>query len=234
VHRDHKGDPNGRKPFVPVEAVKQRDAMKLLTESAFNVPALPPADVLNSLASSRWSHWGTRDVARLDYPVQQQIANAQSNILNQLLANNTLTRLSDFELKTAAEADVYTLAEHLRMLVDGIFSEVREAPKPGEYTNRKPYINALRRNLQRTALKRLAGNLTGGGGGLAALLGGGGAPEDVRTLVRMHLVDLDKQITTLLAAQDVKLDDYTRAHLQDSQERIRKVLAAQVMVPSID
>jgi hypothetical protein len=50
----------------------------------------------------------------------------------------------------------------------------------------------------------------------------------------MHLVDLDKQITTLLAAQDVKLDDYTRAHLQDSQERIRKVLAAQVMVPSID
>ncbi|MFN5531815.1 MAG: zinc-dependent metalloprotease, partial [Planctomycetaceae bacterium] len=56
VHRDHKGDPNGRKPFVPVEAGKQRDAMKLLTESAFNIPALPPADVLNSLASSRWSH----------------------------------------------------------------------------------------------------------------------------------------------------------------------------------
>ncbi|MFN5296961.1 MAG: zinc-dependent metalloprotease, partial [Planctomycetaceae bacterium] len=39
VHRDHKGDPNGRKPFVPVEAGKQRDAMKLLTESAFNIPA---------------------------------------------------------------------------------------------------------------------------------------------------------------------------------------------------
>ena len=71
------------------------------------------------------------------------------------------------------------------------------------------------------------------GGGLAALLGSA-APEDVRTLVRMHLVDLDKQLSTLLAAQDVKLDDYTRAHLQDSQERIRKVLAAQVMVPSID
>jgi hypothetical protein len=48
------------------------------------------------------------------------------------------------------------------------------------------------------------------------------------------MVDIDKQITTLLAAQDVKLDDYTRAHLQDSQERIRKVLAAQVMVQSID
>ncbi|MFM7163155.1 MAG: zinc-dependent metalloprotease, partial [Planctomycetaceae bacterium] len=140
VHRDHKGDPNGRKPFVPVEAGKQRDAMKLLTESAFNIPALPPADVLNSLASSRWSHWGTRDVSRLDYPVQAQIGNAQNNILSQLLSTTVLTRLSDTELKVAPDADLYTLAEHLRMLVDGVFTEIREAPKPGEYNNRKPYI----------------------------------------------------------------------------------------------
>ncbi|MCY2963980.1 MAG: zinc-dependent metalloprotease [Planctomycetota bacterium] len=225
VHRDHKGDPNGRTPFVPVEAARQRDAMKLLTESAFNVPALPPPAVLNSLASSRWSHWGTRDVARLDYPVHSQIANAQNNILTQLLASNTLTRLADTELKVAPDADLYTLAEHLRMLVDGVFTEVREAHKPGEYTNRKPYIGSLRRNLQRNALRRLAGTINGGSGFV---------PEDVRTLVRMHLVDLDKQLTALLAAQDVKLDDYTRAHLQDSQERIKKALTAQLVLQSID
>lgn len=238
VHRDHKGDPNGRKPFVPVEAGKQRDAMKLLTESAFNIPALPPADVLNSLASSRWSHWGTRDVSRLDYPVQAQIGNAQNNILSQLLSTTVLTRLSDTELKVAPDADLYTLAEHLRMLVDGVFTEIREAPKPGEYNNRKPYISTLRRNLQRNALKRMAGAINSSpSAGLAALLGGGGSggvPEDVRTLMRMHLTDLDKQVTALLGAADVKLDDYTRAHLQDTQERIRKALAAQVTVPSID
>jgi hypothetical protein len=52
--------------------------------------------------------------------------------------------------------------------------------------------------------------------------------------MRMHLTDIDKQVTALLGAADVKLDDYTRAHLQDTQERIRKALAAQVTVPSID
>lgn len=238
VNRDHKSDANGRKPFVPVEAQRQRDAMKLLTDSAFNLPPLPPPDVLNSLASSRWNHWGTRDVSRLDYPVTGQFATAQNQILTQLLSPAVLTRLSDTELKVTPEADVYTLAEHLRSLVDGIFTELREAPKPGEYTNRKPYVSSLRRNLQRNALKRLAGVVNSApSSGLAALLGGGGGsgvPEDVRTLVRMHLTDLDKQISALLAAQDVKLDDYTRAHLQDSQERIRKVLSAQLTIQSID
>ncbi len=32
-----------------------------------------------------------------------------------------------------------------RPLVDGVFTEWREAPRPGEYTNRKPYVNSLRR-----------------------------------------------------------------------------------------
>jgi hypothetical protein len=238
VHRDHKGDPNGRAPFKPVEAAKQREAMKLLTESAFNLPPLPPPEVLNSLASTRWSHWGLREARRLDYPVHGQIELMQSNILSQLLSTSTLARLHDSELKQAPDADVYTLAEHLRSVVDGIFSELREPLKPGDYNNRKSYISSLRRNLQRTTLKRLAGLLNSGASNqLASLLGGGGSsglPEDARTLVRMHLTDLDKQITALLSAADVKLDDYTRAHLQDSQERIRKLLTAQVVTDSID
>jgi hypothetical protein len=238
VHRDHKGDANGRPPFKPVEAAKQREAMKLLSESAFNLPPLPPPEVLNALAASRWSHWGMREPRRLDYPVHAQIEQMQANILSQLLSTSTLNRLHDGELKLAADADAYTLAEHLRSIVESIFTEWREAPKPGEYTNRKPYISSVRRNLQRTALKRLAGliNAPPSTAGLAALLGGSatGVPEDARTIVRMYLGEMDKQITTLLAAQDVKLDDYSRAHLLDSQERIRKLLSAQVITDSID
>ncbi len=161
----------------------------------------------------------------------------QANILSQLLSTSTLARLHDSELKVAADADAYTLAEHLRSIVDAVFTEWREAPKPGEYNNRKPYISSLRRNLQRTTLKRLASLVNSpGGSSLAALLGGGtgGVPEDARTIVRMHLSELDKQITTLLTAPDVKLDDYSRAHLQDSQERIRKLLSAQMTTDSID
>src|SRR5579863_3809782 len=156
VHRDHKGDVNGRPPFKPVEAAKQRDAMKMLTELAFNLPALPPPDVLNALAATRWRHWGVRDVQRLDYPLHAQVEQMQSMILSQILSTPTLGRLHDSELKVAADADAYTLAEHLRSIIDAIFTEWRDAPKPGEYTNRKPYISSLRRNLQRTTLKRLA------------------------------------------------------------------------------
>jgi hypothetical protein len=237
VHRDHKGDPNGRPPFKAVEAVKQREAMKLITEAAFNLPPLPPPEVLNSLASTRWSHWGMREPRRLDYPVHGQIEQWQSAILSQLLSTSTLARLHDSELKESADNDAYTLAEHLRTLVDALFSEWRDLPRAGDYTNRKPYISSLRRNLQRTALKRLAGLVNAPPSNALIILfggGGGGVPEDARTLVRMHLADLDKQISILIAAQNVKLDDYTKAHLADSQERIRKLLAAQMVTDSID
>jgi hypothetical protein len=211
--------------------------MKLISESAFNLPALPPPEVLNSLASTRWSHWGMREPQRLDYPVHGQIEQWQRAILSQLLSTSTLARLHDSELKESAESDAYTLAEHLRTLVDALFSEWRDAPRAGDFTNRKPYISSLRRNLQRTALKRLAGLVNAPPVSPFVILfggGGGGVPEDARTLVRMHLADLDRQISTLLAAQNVKLDDYTKAHLADSQERIRKLLAAQVVTDSID
>lgn len=237
VHRDHKGDANGRKPFTPVEAGKQREAMKLLAEAAFNLPPLPPPDVLNSLAATRWSHWGLREPTRLDYPVHAQIAQMQNRILSQVLSNNTLTRLHDTELKVAPEADAYTLAEHVRLVVDSVFSEWRDAAKQGEYNNRKPYISSVRRNLQRAAVKELARMVNAPpSGGLIVILGGGGGglPEDARTLARFHLSELDKQIAALLGNQAVKLDDYSRAHLQDCQERIRKLLTAQVVTDSID
>jgi len=169
--------------------------------------------------------------------VHGQIELFQSNILSQLLATSTLARLHDSELKQAVDGDAYTLAEHLKTIVDGVFTEWRAAARPGEYTNRKPYISSLRRNLQRTTLKRLAALVNSPTSSpLAILLGGGssGIPEDARTLVRMYLSEMDRQVTALLAAPDVKLDDYSKAHLLDSQERIRKLLQTQVITDSID
>lgn len=223
VNRDHK-DAKGRSPFQLVEPAKQRDAMKLIADSAFSTFNFPP-QVLNYLAATRWSHWGLREVNRLDYPIHDTVAMMQGRILSQLLSPTTLARLHDSELKVAPEADLYTLAEHLRTIVESVFTEWREPAKPGEFSNRKPYISSLRRNLQRMALKDLANLVT---------LVPHETPEDARTLARYHLTELDKQITALLGAPNLKLDDYTRAHLLDSQERIRKVLQSQVTVHSID
>mgnify|MGYP001005841589 CR=1 FL=1 len=43
-----------------------------------------------------------------------------------------------------------------------------------------------------------------------------------------------KQITAVLGNAQVKLDDYSRSHLQDCQERIRKILQANVIVPYVN
>jgi hypothetical protein len=220
VHRDHKGDPQGRPPFKLVEPEKQRAAMKLLNETAFATQTYPP-ELLNFLAATRWSHWGIREYTRLDYPIHEFVGRMQGMLLYQLLNPTTLSRMQDGELKVVGDADAYTLAEHLRLLVDGIFGEWKGA-QAGEFTNRKPYISSFRRNLQRMALEDLGDLVTTANG----------SPEDARTLARYHLSELDKQITALLANNQVKLDDYSKAHLTDCQQRIHRVLQATLVLQS--
>jgi hypothetical protein len=221
VNRDHKGDPNQRPPFAVVNPAQQRDALKLLSETAFGCPKYDPK-LLNHLAASRWSHWGMEEPNRLDYPIHEIVGMMQSRLLRQLLSGATLTRLHDSELKVAADADAYTLAEHMRLVVNGVFSEWLNSPA-GEYTPRKPCISSFRRQLQRIVVKELGD----------FVISGFGVPEDARTLARMHLSELDTQIESLLKNQDVKLDDYSRAHLLDCQRRIRQVLNAELDVRSI-
>lgn len=239
VNRDHKGpaDAKGRAPFQVVEAAKQREAMKLISDSAFGTMNFSP-ELLNFMASTRWSHWGMLEPGRLDYPIHDTVSKMQEGILTNLLLPETLARLHDSELKVAVDADTYTLAEHLRTIIEAVFSEWREAGKQGDYTNRKPYISSFRRNLQRMALKEYAALLTPPSPIFVLFQSSGmempTVPEDARTLARFHLSELDKQITTLLGTPNLRLDDYSKAHLLDSQERIRKILQAQVQLRSID
>ncbi|MBI1348578.1 DUF5117 domain-containing protein [bacterium] len=235
VHRDHKGDPNGRKPFQSIDPAQQRAAMKLMAEAAFTAPNYDP-QLLNSLASTRWYQWGLRLTSRIDYPIHSIISQFQDQVLMQLLDSDTLERIQDGELKVAADQDAYTLAEHMRLVVDGVFGELN-APSAAEFTNRKPFIASFRRNLQRTALQELAGMVAkpGTSGGFIILgLGGSGAPKDAEVLSRMHLQQLKGKIAAALAKEDLKLDEYSRAHLTDLQTRIDQVLSAQLTVNSIN
>ncbi len=222
VHRDHKGDNQARAPMKPVEAAQQRAAMKLLTETVLSPMTFDPA-LLNSLAATRWSHWGLRDTARLDYPIHDTVAGMQARIVNMLLSPTKLSRLQDGEVKTAANEDAYTLAEHLRTLTSAVFKEVNE-PGMGEFTNRTPYVGSFRRSLQRITLKSLNDIVSAGAG----------YPDDARVVSRMLLSELNDKITAALKKEDLKLDDYSKAHLLDSQKRIQQVLNAEltITVPS--
>jgi len=222
ANRDHKGDANARPPLQIVEPAKQRDGLKLIIDQGFRVPVISP-QVLNSLAASNWFHWGTMPSFRGDYPIHAAILQQQSMLISYLLSPSTLGRLQDSEVKVEAEADAYTAAEHLKTVVEAAFAEFR-TETAGEFTPRKPLIDSFRRNLQRYALRELSYLVT-----LPFT-----ATDDARTLARMHLSQLDQQITTLLGRADVKLDDYSRSHLLDCQERIRKVLQAEVTVPYVN
>ena len=65
AYRDHRGDPKGRDPLVPVASAKQREALKFIQEHIFSdKPFQFPPELMRRLAVERWYHWG--DFPRLD------------------------------------------------------------------------------------------------------------------------------------------------------------------------
>jgi len=144
----------------------------------------------------------------------------QDRILAQLMSSLTLTRMHDAELKIPADQDALTTAELLERLTSTIFAEVDQMPQ-GDYSNRKPAIPSLRRNLQRIYLKRLS-NMA---------LGHTGAPEDCQSVAYAELAGLNTKIKKVLE-NNPKLDTYSRAHLLETSERIQKVLDARLVSSS--
>jgi hypothetical protein len=217
VNRSHKGDAGAAAPFVVVEPAKQREALALVEDQVFSdKPFQLPPQLYNHLASTRWMHWGVDMPLRTEYPVHEVISLWQTRILSQLLSSLTLDRLHDSELYVPADQDALTTAELLQRLTKTIFSEVDKVPE-GDYTNRKPAISSLRRNLQRAYLKRLS----------QLAMGNAGGPQDGQTVAFAELTALEGRINNVLKS-NAKLDDYSRAHLEESASRIHKVLDARL------
>ena len=214
--RSHRGDANAPAPFRVVEAARQRDALTLLEQQMFSAkPFTFPPELLNQLVATRWLHWGANPVDREDYPVREVILMWQDRVLGRLLDPLTLDRIADSELKVPADQDAFTTAELLERLTKAVMAEV-DAVGPGDYSPRKPAIDGLRRGLQRAYVARLAGLAMAGGAGNA----------DARALAAGQLRSLEGRITALVAKDEIKLDEPSRAHLVEIQARIRKVLDA--------
>ena len=217
VSRSHKGDKDANDPFTVVSCAKQREAMEILEKQVFgDSPFQFPPELMNKLATSHWDHWGTSFADRPDLAVHDIILMWQDRILDQLMSSLTLTRLHDSELKVPTDQEAFSVAELISRLTSSIFSEV-ESIQPGEYTNRQPAISSLRRNLQRSYLRRL----------VRLALGNTTAPEDCATIAYRELKVLQGRIKKTLES-DLQLDDYSQAHLEETSDRITKVLDATV------
>jgi len=244
ANRDHRGDPNGRDPLVPVSAAKQRDALKFLQEHTFSDKAFQfPPELLRRLAVERWSHWGLRPESA-DFPLYDKVLGIQKVALNRLLSPTVLRRVQNNALKSKKEDQPLTLAEVFRCVTDGVWTGLPNGPTNGNGAaegEKKPMASSIvRRNLQREHVKALTGLVLGkkssefGGLTLEILLGLEQAtptvPPDARSLARSHLRELSKRIQTALADKNLQLDETTQAHLEESRERIQKVLTASMQV----
>ena len=222
VHRDHRGDPDARPPYVVVDRKKQREAMMVLEERVFGQESYQfPPELYNYLGHSNWLHWGTDVSTRVDYPVHETILAWQDRVLAQLMSSVTLARLVDSELKVPADEEAFTAAELIERLTGVVFSELDgkelDGKGDGEYTNRKPAINSLRRALQRRYLRRLSD----------LAMGNTPSPEDCRSVAYVELEALETRVDKVLAGK-TRLDTYSRAHLVQTAALIRKVLEARL------
>lgn len=195
-----------RLPFEPVPVEQQRQALKTLQKYIFAEDALNfSPELLNKLAPSRWYHWGSLPrVGRLDYPVHDLILLLQGSVLRELLSGDRLTRIKDIELKSPPEKSL-TLPELFDTLENGIWTEVLK-PKAGGVK-----ITSLRRGLQREYLDLL----------IAMVLRRESVPEDARSLAWYKLKQLNEKLKSANTS-----DEYTKAHLLETSDRIEKALNA--------
>lgn len=210
-YRDHVGDPNGRMPFEPVPREKQEEALNTIIEYAFSADAFDlPQDVYQKFGANRWSHWGMENTwdGRIDYPLHQSKLGVQTSLLTELLNPVRLERIRDTEAKFGIE-NTLTIPELMEKVSEAIWSESWSAP--GGNTE------STRRDLQRAHLDAMNRIVTDAPSG---------TPADARAVARAVLRDLHERLELRLTPPVYDYDAYTRAHLQESRDRIGRALDA--------
>jgi hypothetical protein len=230
AYRDHRSDPKGRDPLVPVEAEKQREALKFLRDHVFSdKPFAYPPELLRKLAVDRWMHWGA-DYGSTDFPIYDRVLGIQRLALNQVLSPRALQRIQVNALKTENGVKPLTVAEVFRCTTDAVWSDLPTAPKK----DAELASSTVRRNLQREHVKKLSGLVLGEKpSGLSIGFGpemfesrSTVVPPDARSLARYHLREIGQLIDAALKARAANTDETIVAHLEECKERITRVLSA--------
>lgn len=213
IQRSMKGDPDAVAPIRPVDADQQRRALSFIVDHAFDSEAfgLDPK-TLAYLQTDNWYDEGYSTTHA--WPVAQSVLGIQASAMTGLINPQRLSRVMDNELRTPEGEDALTVPE--------IFKAVRERiwdlpDEPGNYTNRTPLIGQLERNLQMEHLSRMIDLATG-------MRWPGASGRTIQSLARQELIVLKDKM--MLYSKLVGIDDYSRAHLRDANERISRALEA--------
>jgi Met-zincin/Domain of unknown function (DUF5117) len=216
------GDAPGRTPLETIDVAQQRQALTALSNTVFTPKSLDvPPELLDKLPPSRWVHWGASpEVFNFDFPLYDRLLNFQTYVLSNLLSGDRLMRLRNAELQRQPNL---TIAELLGTLQTNIWEQPLIS---GE-------IPGLRRGLQRQYLNILvnmtlrntrAGDEATSMPDRIAAANTEGVPDEARILARYQLQQLRSKIAGSIG--DKRWDLLTRAHLEESRDRITKTLDA--------
>ena len=212
TNNDWKGDPGDRAPIEDVPAERQRHAMKLIIENAFEDDALglTPELVRHLGKEYYWDPSGMGELmADPSVTVHDMVGSVQATGLTLLMNPGTLRRVYDNEYRTQGQDDAFTLSELITGVTDAAWREVKD----------RSNVSSFRRNLQREHVQRL---IT-----LALLDASSPSLRAIGTLATGELRRIDEMAEKALGANP---DTYTSAHLSDIRTRIARALDAAYVI----
>ena len=204
VNRDRAG--SGRPLLTPVDAGRQRDALRLLTRELFASESFRfDPQYMRRLGIDQFARLEDGTLLGPDFSLAEAVLRIQRGALDQLMSEALAQRLADAEPKAEDPRKLLSYAEVQSTLADAVWSELRAGRD----------IDSLRRNLQREHLRRLT---------TALLKPTPGAATDVRPAHRAEALRLQAQLARASAVGH--LNAATRAHLNESLATLREALAA--------
>lgn len=230
VHRDKKGDKDGRAPISVVPAEDQRAALKFVIEKTFEDQCygLTP-ELLSRMTVDKWldGAGGSRAFnEEPTWPIHDRIMGIQASTLTMLMNPTTLRRVYDNEFLVPADQDALTLPELLGSITTAIWTELDKTPDK-QFTARVPMVTSLRRNLQQEHLERL----------ISLAMPGNGSTEAYKPISNLALVGLKGirgRIDKLVKDGPGNLDPYTYAHFSKIADQIDKALQAEFIYNARD
>ncbi len=209
LSRAHKGDPGASPALQPVSRSEEQRAFGVLNKYVFAQGAwdFSPA-LLNTLVYTEqapiWGGaWAYNPPQRHDMPIAQIALAEQATLLQTIYQPTMLQRLDDLSMK-ARPGQTMSLTDLFDWSQQGIFGDLRSA-------NYAP--TEVRRNLQEWYTRQLIG---------LWLRPDPATPYDAQSLARAKLVQ--EQSDVRYAMRSSKLDELTRAHLQNLDVLITRAL----------
>ncbi len=206
--RSHRGQPGAAPPFSPVPRAQSRRAFDLLSENVFSSRALHfSPQLLSDLGANRYLHRGAGDVERPDFPVEETVGDMQDAVMFEIFSPETMSRLADERYKLGPGQTTMSLDDLFGWTEAAVWDDLG-----------RPAIDPLHRALQR----RYTNLLVAFSLAPSALVAAIGYPSDAAPLARYELRRLRGRVEEALRAPH--LDVSTRAHLEDTQSRVKHAL----------